>query len=344
MRSLFVFLLFFFWATISESNARAASVVLGWQTPWATQGQLVMGLKHTNIPSLTGIDLEYVGFAYGGPLNQAALAGQVDILLTADQPAVALLSRTSAFKVVARMMYNRTCLYVPASSHIRSLGDLVGATVSGPVGAAAERIALKAIQDAGVDLDSIRFGNLNMGQQSALLARGANGGRWGAIDALYGFDPLPAQFETRHVARMINCGKVVSVIVASRNMIENRPGTLERFLRAFYLSWYTYAGHPQEMNQIFIKDSSLEISPQALDIAAAVEPNLKATSISEIRMTFQEDDFAIFDQASEFLFSRKKIKAPLDIRRPEYIDMGPMKAVLKKRSEVERLIPRIKLQ
>ena len=63
-------------------------VRLGWQIPWATQGQLVMGLKYTNIPQLTGINLAYTGFSYGGPLNRAALSGDVDILLTADQPAL----------------------------------------------------------------------------------------------------------------------------------------------------------------------------------------------------------------------------------------------------------------
>ena len=97
------------------------------------------------------------------------------------------------------------------------------------------------------------------------------------------------------------------------------------------------------MNQIFTKDSSLEISPQALDISAAIEPNLNAKSLLDIRMTFEEDDYAIFDQASDFLFSRKKIKAPLDIRNPDYVDMGPMKAILRTSSEAETLIPRIKL-
>lgn len=332
-----------FCSTMFVARVNAQPVILGWQTPWATQGQLVMGLKHTNLPSLVGIDLKYVGFAYGGPLNQAALAREVDILLTADQPAIALLSRTSDYKIVARMMYNRTCLYVPPTSHIHSLGDLVGTRISGPVGAAAERIAMKAIQDAGVDLNTIQFGNLNMAQQAALLVRGAQEGRWSTIDALYGFDPLPAQFESRKIARMLNCGKVVSVVIASRDMIENRSETLERFLRAFYLSWHQYATHPQEMNQIFTKDSSLEISPQALDISAAIEPNLNAKSLLDIRMTLEEDDYAIFDQASDFLFSRKKIKTPIDIRNPNYIDMGPIKAVLKMRGEAETLIPLIKL-
>ena len=69
---------------VSVATAAAADPIrLGWQTTWATQGQLVVGLQKSNIPELVGVELDYPGFAFGGPLNQAALAGQVDLLLTA---------------------------------------------------------------------------------------------------------------------------------------------------------------------------------------------------------------------------------------------------------------------
>jgi ABC-type nitrate/sulfonate/bicarbonate transport system substrate-binding protein len=301
---------------------------LGWQTPWATQGQLVMGLKHTNIPELVDVDIEFVGFSYGAPLNQAALAGQVDILLTADQPAIALLSRSEDFKVVSRMMYNRTCLYVPENSPIQSLMDLEGKSVAGPVGAAAERTTLRALQEAGLELDTIRFGNIDMGGQSALVAAGANEGRWSQFDALYGFDPLPAVFEARGRARMIQCGRVVSVVVASRDMLENRVGELERFLRGFYLSWYQYARNPEKMNELFLIDSNLEFTHKALEIAASVEPNRRAEELSGIRLTFNDQDFETFDQASSFLMNKGVISDPVDIRRPPYLDLRPLLKML----------------
>ncbi len=71
-----------------QATAQAKPIRLGWHVPWATQGQLVMGLKYTNIPKLVAIELDFIGFSYGGPLNHAALSGKVDVLLTADQPAL----------------------------------------------------------------------------------------------------------------------------------------------------------------------------------------------------------------------------------------------------------------
>lgn len=98
---------------INPCFASDSTIRLGWQEPWATQGQLVMGLQHTNIPELNDLNIEYVGFAYGGPLNKAAIAGEVDILLTADHPALVLMSKKPGYRIVSRMMYNRVCIYVP---------------------------------------------------------------------------------------------------------------------------------------------------------------------------------------------------------------------------------------
>ena len=50
------------------------------------------------------------------PLNEAALAGEVDVLFTADQPALALCHRDRKWKMIGRLMYNRVGTFVPFSS------------------------------------------------------------------------------------------------------------------------------------------------------------------------------------------------------------------------------------
>jgi ABC-type nitrate/sulfonate/bicarbonate transport system substrate-binding protein len=313
----------------TQATANAAERVrLGWQTPWATQGQLVMALKHSNIPELAGSDLDYLGFAYGGPLNQAALAKGVDVLLTADQPAIALIARKSGFKIVARMMYNRTCLYVPPASPVKTLTDLKGATISGPVGAAAERNALDALKEAGLEPATLKMGKLDMEQQVALLRGGAKDGKWGAIDALYGFDPLPAAFEAEGLARMVKCGNVVSMVLASPEMLGARRAELEKFLTAFQLAWWLYANKPDELNALFLKESGLEIPVAALETSAAVEPNRFEKQLDKQRLTFTDDDFKVIDRAASFLQSIGVLKAPIDARAPDTIDLKPLEAVL----------------
>jgi ABC-type nitrate/sulfonate/bicarbonate transport system substrate-binding protein len=312
---------------LAAASANAAPIRLGWQVPWATQGQLVMGLTRTNIPALTGIQIEPVGFSYGAPLNSAALAGEVDVLLTADQPALVLLSKSDRFAVVARMMYNRVCIYVPPPSPIRGLRDLKGRTVMGPVGAAAERVALAAIQKAGVAASDVTYGNLDMAQQAALLKRGTEGGSWPGADALYGFDPLPAVFEEAGQARMLSCGNVVSLVLASRDMIEKRPQELQAFLRAFALSWHFFATQPKLANRWFAEEARLDVSDAVLDKCASVEPNRQAKKVGDLRLTLNEADYKTLESTVAFLRGREIVREPLDVRK--VVDLRPLQAALK---------------
>lgn len=309
-------------------RALAEPVRLGWQTTWATQGQLVMALKHTNVCDLAGVHLEYLGFPYGAPLNQAALARKVDVIFTGDQPAVALMARNAGFKVVARLMYNRTCLYVPANSKVSRLSQLKGKCISGPVGAAAERIALEALRDSGINIGGITFGKLDMAQQATLVAKGEESGRWGSIDALYGFDPLPALFELNHAAKNLHCGKVVSVVMASEEMLTKRRKELEKFLLAYQLSWYQFTKTPDTLNDLFAREARLDLPRGVLDKAASFEPNMKAKRIDDFRLAFTEDDFRLIDKAVRFLSEQGITNRKFDPRSPTYLELQPLTAVL----------------
>src|SRR4051812_23027680 len=93
------------WVEVSCHRAPAAhveSIRIGWQVPWATQGQVVQALKHTNVLALNDLRADFKGFSYGGPLNEAAIAGSVDAIFTADQPAATLLAAGGRWTIVAR--------------------------------------------------------------------------------------------------------------------------------------------------------------------------------------------------------------------------------------------------
>ena len=105
---------------------------IGWQTTWATQGQLAVILMKTDILKSAGFEPEFVGFSYGGPLNEGALAGEVDVIFTADQPAIALMSRADDWRVAGRLMYNRVGTFVLFDSPLTSLADLKGKAVAIP--------------------------------------------------------------------------------------------------------------------------------------------------------------------------------------------------------------------
>src|SRR5262245_51959694 len=43
-------------------------VRVGWQPPWANQGQIVEVLKHTDLLKRENVSVEFKGFTYGGPM------------------------------------------------------------------------------------------------------------------------------------------------------------------------------------------------------------------------------------------------------------------------------------
>ena len=287
--------------------ATGETIRVGWQIPWATEGQLTQVLKHTDILANNGLTAEFNGFSSGAPLNEAALAGGVDVLFTADQPAATLLSKSDDWVIIGRLMYNRVALYVPPESPIMTVADLRGKTVGMPFGAAAQRMAVKAEKDAGLD-PKVDVNNVNLGiYEQADLVKSPTAKTWGGIDALAGFDPTPAIFEEKSLARIIRTDKIVSLILMSKSFIASHPDAPTKFLRAFREAYDFYRVNTTQANAWFIADSGLNVTEHALDVSAAIEPNLNATSSAGIRISLTPEDYAIMQGAADFLFDNAMI-------------------------------------
>jgi sulfonate transport system substrate-binding protein len=313
--------------TRSEVDASHVSLRIGWQAPWATQGQIVQALKHTNALSLNGLSASYQAFSYGGPLNVAALAGQEDVIFTADQPAAALLATGAKWKIVARLMYNRVSLYVPPRSPIRKISDLRGKTVGMPFGAAAQREALRAIAAAGLDPDrDIHSVNLDIYAQVPIVEK-SSGQSWGSLDALAGFDPVPAAFQARHLIRMLHASNVVAVVMMSEDFINRNRGAAERFLRAYDLAYYYYVRHQAQAGGWFVRDSGLPFGANVLRICASVEPNIRAKKPSQLRTMLSRRDLAKMQGGIAFLYAHGLIKKPIAFR--QYVDQSYLRRALR---------------
>lgn len=298
----------------SAGDGNLTPIRIGWQTPWATQGQITQVLANTNALELNGLEAEFKGFSYGGPLNEAAIAGEVDVLFTADQPAAMLLSTGADWVIIGRLMYNRVAIYVPPESPIEAVADLQGATVAIPFGAAAQRDALKAIQEAELDpANDVNSIHLDILEQSGVVQAGT-AESWGDIDALVGFDPTPAIFESNGSARMLHVGSVVSLVLMSQSYIDANPDAPTQFMQAFAEANYYYATHQEQANNWFKDASQLSFDVSVLDIAASVEPNVTATDITDIRITLTEADFAIMEEAADFILEQGLINSPVDMR------------------------------
>ena len=296
-------------------TAAARPVVrVGWQTTWATQGQLAVILQRTNALELAGLEGRFVGFTYGGPLNEGALAGAVDVVLTADQPALTLGARAPHWRIVGRLMSNRVGVMVPPGSRAASPADLRGGTLAVPFGAAAQREALAALQRAGLDpARDVKLVNLGIQELVALVTAGAQGGRWGEIDAVAAWDPPFAELTTRGLARPLADAVVTSVVLMDTRFRDAHPGADARLLDALRLAYDFYRRDPARADAWFDAASGLDFSPGVLTLAASVEENLRVSDPSAIRVVLNTDDLAALQRAADFMAANRMLPAPVKV-------------------------------
>ena len=314
-------------ACASAEDPTTSTIRIGWQVSWATQGQIAQTLQRTNALALNGFRGEFKGFSYGAPLNEAALAGEVDVLFTADQPAAALLARDDRWKIICRLMHSRVALYVPRDSPIRTVADLRGRTIAMPFGAASQREAVKALRAAGLDpLRDARLVHLDIAEQASVIEAG-NPESWGAVDAMAGFDPTAADFEHRGLARMLHLSEVTSVVMLSADYDERHPDAAKDFLKAFIAAYHYYALHQREAGDWFLSASRLRFDPAVLDVAAAVEPNVRAVALQDIDVRLTARDAARLQEAADFNADHGLVKRRVAMR--DFIDATPLEAALR---------------
>src|SRR5271156_4716096 len=115
---------------LASDSGQQAALKLGWQPPWANQGQIVEVLKQLSAGGTIHYPVEFLPFTFGGPMTEAALAGRVDGIFLGDQPALKLISKDAGWRIVSRLVNYRSAFVIPPASSIRSVADLRGKTVA----------------------------------------------------------------------------------------------------------------------------------------------------------------------------------------------------------------------
>lgn len=275
---------------------------IGWQIPWAVQGQLVQVLKHTDILKKHNIQAEFVGKTFGPELNEIALAGAIDVVLTADQPAAALFLKDKGWVGVSRLMYNRTTTYVPVASPIKSVADLKGKTVGVPFGAAAQRIIVESLQKNKVDTSEVKFINLGMTEHAPLIKKETGKEKWDQFDALSGFDPIPAVLEAQGLVRTIDTGKVVAMVLMNKELLAKNKDAAKKLQAALIDAYDYYRTNTKQADEWFMAEAKLEgADAKALALAVSLEPNMKVKNKKAISLKFGKEDYEIAQKGADFV-------------------------------------------
>lgn len=303
-----------------STETKNTNIRIWWQTTRSTQWQLVGIFKNTDILKQNWLNPSFIWVSYWWPLNEAAMAWAVDVILTADQPAATLLSKNPNWTIIGRLMYNRVSLYVPKGSDIISVSQLKDKTVAMPFWASAQRMAveeeIKAWLDPKKDVKNI---NLWIIEQSDLVKE-ANVKKWWNIDAMAWFDPTPAIFEEKELINVLKTWQVVSVIMMSNEFINKNPNAPKQLIASFVDAYDFYRTSVNQANKWFVEDSKFNISDKVFETCSALEPNLFVQRRNGIRMNFNEQDLVSLQNAADFLYAQWLIKKEVFMR--DFIKTG----------------------
>lgn len=296
---------------------------IGWQVAWATQGQLAQILQRTNALQLNGLEGDFKSFTYGAPLSEAALAGQLDVAFIGDQPAVNLLSKSSNWKLVARLMDFRVAIVVLPNSSIKTIADLKGKTLGIPFGASTHRVALQMLIDAGLNPSKdVKIVNIDITEQSDIVNAGA-GKSWPKVDGFASWDHHIALYESKGLAKILKIGTALGVVAMSEKFIKSNPKAAAGFLAAFKLAYFYYAKHQDHADKWFAEATQGKFNLQILREVASIEPNLQQKNLQEMHIELSKKYLDILQGAANFAYDQKLIQSPVDIL--DAVDTTPEK-------------------
>ena len=302
-------------------TARAAEpikVVIGYQSLWAGGGEVVEVLRHTNIFKLNGITAEYKTFTFGGPLAEAAVAGDIDNVFAADAPVLRAMARMPGSKILQRTHDARFGILAQPDFQ-GGLADLKGKKLSAPFATTTFPRSMKAIVAAGV---AQPFQEMTIINQD--IAEQTNAMQGHLVDAVTTWDPTMERLVQQKLAKVLWSaprGENMGMQGFSGKWLQaNGNEGAVKFLKAWIMATWWASNHMDQAHAWFAKTSRLPID--LLKVATDFDRNLGApiADINKVDLTLSDADIASSQDVMNFLYDNKLLTNKIEVK--PYFDMS----------------------
>jgi sulfonate transport system substrate-binding protein len=271
------------------TGARAQDPILvriGWQPTTTVEAQIAHVLQRTDILERNGFKGQFTMFSFGPAVNEALVSGALDVGFIGDMPSVSLAAVNARTTVIGRQSVFRGAIVASTKSDIKTLGDLKGKKIHGPVGSSIYLAALAMLEKAGLK-PAIDVEVTNMG-----FADLSDAIRAGKIDAAFVWDPWVENFVEKGLARVIaEDTRLTMVIPMQDDFKKAHPQATERFLRAHKEALLYAATHRDQANSWFREpEVARQLSTGVVEKTTAYDPQWDAKSLSDIRVSFSDSE------------------------------------------------------
>ena len=270
-------------------------LIVGWQTAWATAGQIVETLDNTNIPTLYGSNATFRDFLFGPDMIEAGLGGNIDVTTLGVVPVVSLLAINDDWTVVCRLLDWSATTIARTGSGIETFADIKGKKLGVPHGASgAYPYILLRMKENNLTTENMQLINVSPAEAALVLQQGG-------IDALGIWEPTTTIIESQGIGKVIDEKRYIGFVVVRKNIVENDPDAVVALIKSFIeANWYV-ANNRKQTDEWFAKRSNFD--KDLLEKIRIIEPNLDAKSINDISVTISQEDIALSQQVADQMFA-----------------------------------------
>lgn len=200
--------------------------------------------------------LKWTSFPAGPPMNESFAAGQQDLGVLGDTPA--LIGRAAGIdtRIIGLTSSGPKTLavIVPAASKISSPRDLKGKRVAVVKGSYAHHLLVLVLKKGGLSTKDIELINLSQADIATSILNGN-------IDAAATWDPLLSKLESQGLVRVVADGtgikKGALVIIASGQFLGKKRDQAKALLRAYQRGAEFIKANPKEAARLVAADVNL---------------------------------------------------------------------------------------
>jgi sulfonate transport system substrate-binding protein len=288
------------------STSAPPRLIVGWQTAWATCGQVVETLVHTSIPKLYSSNATFRNFLFGPDMIEAALTGGIDATTTGVVPVINLLGVSDDWVSVCRLIDFQVSMVARDGTGIKSIADLKGRRVGVPFGGGSHPYVLQRLREnnlpIGTGPDAVELINVTPAEAVTVMQQGS-------VDAVATWEPQVTIIESKGYGRSIEDERLTGFVTVRNSLVEKNPEQVVALIMSFIEANLYVANNREQTDEWFAKRSNFD--RELLKKIRIIEPNLKAHRIQDISVRITPGDIALTQKVADQMLAGGLIKRPV---------------------------------
>lgn len=240
------------------------------------------------IPS--GVEVVFEAQNSGPPINNAMIAGKIDVGYLGDMPLVTNVEKATSVSgydsrivAISGKSFNFNRIFTSPDSPISSAKDLKGKTVATVRGSTADRFLIHVLAKEGIALGDVKIVNQDPSQSVASLQAKR-------VDAICVWEPMGSLVEYQKVGKEVANGQAyqpffyIGGVAVTGQFIKEHPDWLVGVMKAHIVAQDFLTKNPKEAAEIIAKevDMPVEVTRKAIEVNK-YEPGLGPTEIAELQ-------------------------------------------------------------